>query len=203
MPLIESIAGHPFLYDEREVAPVAAPFPSVLSHELEVSQGDPSNTFDRNGRRAPAKAMGAYSAGVAQDSHRKAVLAEQLMTQPVECVLEDAPVSEAWELMQRRRIRHLPVVARGRKLVGIVSDRDLAVRDKEGLETGARISSRMTTRLLTATPETTIREIAGVMLRNRIHAIPIIDSDHRVIGILTTSDILRGIVERFPIDLWA
>ncbi|MBI3556264.1 MAG: CBS domain-containing protein [Deltaproteobacteria bacterium] len=40
------------------------------------------------------------------------------------------------------------------------------------------------------------------MLANRIHAIPIVDSEHRIIGILTSTDILRAVVQNGPIELW-
>lgn len=49
---------------------------------------------------------------------------------------------------------------------------------------------------------TEIREIAHVMLDEQINAIPILDSSRHQIGILTTSDILRAIAHRNPLELW-
>jgi len=55
---------------------------------------------------------------------------------------------------------------------------------------------------LSATPTTEIREIALVMLDEHVSAIPILDSSRHLVGILTTSDILRAIVHRNPLELW-
>jgi CBS domain-containing protein len=54
---------------------------------------------------------------------------------------------------------------------------------------------------LSATPTTEIREIAQIMLEEQVSGIPILDSSRHPIGILTTSDILRAIVHRSPLDL--
>jgi CBS domain-containing protein len=54
---------------------------------------------------------------------------------------------------------------------------------------------------MSAAPTTEIREIAHVMLEERVNGIPILDNSGHLIGILTTSDILRAIVHRSPLDL--
>ncbi|MEO5864238.1 MAG: CBS domain-containing protein, partial [Nitrospiraceae bacterium] len=59
----------------------------------------------------------------------------------------------------------------------------------------------ISSRILSAAPTTEIREIAHVMLEERVSGIPILDNSGHPIGILTTSDILRAIVHRSPLDL--
>lgn len=60
----------------------------------------------------------------------------------------------------------------------------------------------MTTGAISATPETDIREIARIMLDERIHAVPILDSHRRLVGILSARDLLRGIANHGPLELW-
>jgi len=60
----------------------------------------------------------------------------------------------------------------------------------------------MTSRVISATPVTEIREIALVMLDERIHAVPILDHNRRIVGILATRDLLQGIANHGPLILW-
>lgn len=94
-------------------------------------------------------------------------------------------------------------------LVGMVSDRDL-LRHVPGLSTGTapvqaaqyRLAESMVTRVISATPATDIREIARTMLSERIHAVPILDGTRRLVGILSTRDLLRAIANHGPLELW-
>jgi acetoin utilization protein AcuB len=71
-----------------------------------------------------------------------------------------------------------------------------------GPSTGHKLARVMRSRVLSATPTTEIREIAHVMLDEHVSAITILDSSCHPVGILTTSDILRAIVHRSPLELW-
>jgi acetoin utilization protein AcuB len=94
-------------------------------------------------------------------------------------------------------------------LVGMVSYRDLLHHVPE-LITSAdqrqaarrRLAEIMTARVISATPVTEIREIARVMLDERIHAVPILDPNRRLVGILASRDLLQGIANHGPLELW-
>jgi acetoin utilization protein AcuB len=60
----------------------------------------------------------------------------------------------------------------------------------------------MTTRVISATVATDIREIARIMLDERIHAVPILDGNRHPIGIVSSQDLLRGIANHGPLELW-
>ncbi len=109
-------------------------------------------------------------------------------------------------MVRERRFRHIPVVASGGGICGIVSDRDLfalAIMDdaEEKLEPSV-VADIMTQKVLTATPDTNIREIARVLIEERIGCMPIVDEDKQVIGMITRSDILRALIKHAPLDLW-
>ena len=91
----------------------------------------------------------------------------------------------------------------------MVSDRDLLRYVPElitmantGQAARPRLAEVMTSRVISATPTTDIREIARVMLDERIHAVPILDGSRCLVGILSTHDLLRGIANHGPIELW-
>jgi acetoin utilization protein AcuB len=120
--------------------------------------------------------------------------AEQIMTSSVVTLAPDSTRERARELLRRFRFRHLPIVGDHGRIVGIVSDRDVA-------GTGI-LQDVMIGRVLTAEPGTSIRELARVMVEERINALPIVESG-RLVGIVTTTDVLRAIVRGAPVELWA
>ena len=112
-------------------------------------------------------------------------------------------------MMKRKGIHHLPVMSVHGTLVGMISNHDLLPYAHElesvnypGSSAGHQFARVMSNQVLSASPTTEIREIAHVMLDEQVGAIPILDSSRHPVGILTTSDILRAIVHRSPLELW-
>jgi acetoin utilization protein AcuB len=113
-------------------------------------------------------------------------------------------------VMKRKGVHHLPVTSVHGTLVGMISNYDLLpyAHELESVNSPRpsawhKLARVMSSRVLSATPTTEIREIAHVMLNEQVSAIPILDSSRHLIGILTTSDILRAIVHRSPLELWS
>ncbi|MBF0225550.1 MAG: CBS domain-containing protein [Desulfobacterales bacterium] len=130
------------------------------------------------------------------------LLAKNIMSRPVSYLFPDTTIEQAWTLIKDNRFRHVPVISRGKKkLVGIISDRDLLklVPKAENIE---YISQMMKTKVLTATPDTEIKQIAKVLFEERIGSMPIVEENGDLVGLITRSDILRAIVNRIPEDLW-
>jgi acetoin utilization protein AcuB len=83
-------------------------------------------------------------------------------------------------------------------IVGMLSDRELLANPWDE----RNVSARMATPVLTATPDASIRDIARVLIEERIGAMPIADDHGRLVGLLTRTDILRAVVARAPLELW-
>ncbi len=140
---------------------------------------------------------------------KPAILARDLMSAPVLSLPSDSTLLDAWAIMSQKRFHHIPVTSIHGTLVGMVSYRDL-LRHVPELITEAdnrqasrrRLAEIMTPRVISATPVTDIREIARVMLDERIHAVPILDANRRLVGILATRDLLQGIANHGPVELW-
>jgi acetoin utilization protein AcuB len=117
-----------------------------------------------------------------------------------------AVLLDAYEIMQDHRVRHVPVVEDG-KLIGIVSDRDVRSalpsrqRLREGTASlggallGTRISEVMTLMPFTTTPGASIREAAQLMCRQRVGALPVVDEAGRLVGIISSKDVLWAIAD--------
>jgi CBS domain-containing protein len=139
-----------------------------------------------------------------------ALTVKQIMSAPVIVGHAEDSLDRAWRLLVDNSVRHLPIVDDSDGLIGIVSDRDL--RRLVPLEAfpssllhpvkARNVAAIMATCLLTVRPHTSIREAAGVMVREGIHALPVVDPIGRVSGIVTSSDLLRCMVTETGLDLW-
>jgi acetoin utilization protein AcuB len=203
MPIVLAVNG---IVETYPVKPVATRPARVESVE---AQGENSQRPASSDRSVLA-AQTAYQQQTRQEQQPKpAVLARDLMTSPVLTIPSDSTLDEAWAVMKQKGFRHIPITSMHGTLVGMVSDRDLLQHVPEliTMENASQAAQRrlaeiMTSRVITATPTTDIREIARVMLDERIHAVPILDGSRRPIGILSRRDLLHGIANHGPIELW-
>lgn len=127
------------------------------------------------------------------------MLARDVMQAPVATVTPDATLPEAVRLAGQRGIRHLPVVER-RRLVGIISDRDLKramassatsleAHELRYLLDRVRVREIMTRDVRTTWPSCPVEEAASLMVRERVGALPVLE-DGQLVGILTETDVL-------------
>ena len=182
---------------------VAAPQP-VAPHDSVPPVDRPSDVTESYASRVYRQ----VADGVPE--RRPAIAASQILESPVVSLTPDASVAEAWEIFRDRRFRHVPVVNVTGRIVGILSDRDLLretgraalSRQADSAFSETRVEQVMTTEVLTAHPDTPIREIARVFFEERIGAAPIVDDRDELVGIITRSDILRTIMHHAPIELW-
>jgi acetoin utilization protein AcuB len=203
MPIVPAISGIVETYPAKPTIQRPAHVESV------EAQGDQSHHPPLPDHPHKA-AHTAYQQQSEQSLQAKPVLlARDLMSSPVYTLSSDRPASEAWAEMTRRSIHHLPVTSVHGILVGIISDRDLLRQVPELTATTSlsqaahrTLADLMTRRVVSAAPTTNVRDIARLMLDERIHAVPILDGQRRLVGILTTRDLLRGIATHGPLELW-
>ena len=115
----------------------------------------------------------------------------QIMAPRVVTIAPDASAAEAWTRMRRRGIRHLAVMDDG-QLVGVVSERDLGGRRGTAARRGRSVRSMMTPNVLSAAPETPVREAANLMRERLIGSLPVVDGD-QLVGIVTATDVFDAL----------
>ena len=111
-----------------------------------------------------------------------------LMTPDPIVINPDDTLANAKAVMDDGRFRRLPVVEGGR-LVGILTERD--IREHTGYLGSTRVNAAMRTGLITVTPFNTVEDAARLMLKHKIGGLPIV-ADGKLVGIVTTSDLLRA-----------
>jgi acetoin utilization protein AcuB len=122
------------------------------------------------------------------------------MTREVVALGPEASAAQALGLCRVNNIRHLPIVERGR-LVGLVSDRDLrdvspprGSADEENTLGWVRVGDIMTREPVTIHPLDTIEHAAREIYDRRIGCLPVV-ADGELVGIITSSDLMRTLIE--------
>jgi CBS domain-containing protein len=115
---------------------------------------------------------------------------------------DDLTMAEA--LFKKHKIRHIPIVE-GDAILGILSYTDLLrisyvdVVDENAQDVPVTvynvfsIKQVMTKRLVTISPETTVKEAAEIIAQNEFHSLPVCENGIRV-GLVTTTDLLKFLI---------
>ena len=126
--------------------------------------------------------------------------ASNTMTRNVLVVPPELSLTQAWRIMTSRDIRHLPVVRAG-ALIGMLSDRDVMTRSTMGddgvltVPEGVLVAEAMTPApLTTCERECDVRELARIMIGQKIDAIPVVHG-MRLVGLVTSTDLLGLLLE--------
>ncbi|MBL8946939.1 MAG: CBS domain-containing protein [Myxococcales bacterium] len=121
----------------------------------------------------------------------------EFMTPTPVCIAPDLPLTEARARMHELDARHLPVVEGGH-LVGIISDRDVALVDAVlGNPEKITVRQAMTAQPFTCGPGAHLHAVAAEMAEHRYGSAVVVDPSHatQVLGVFTTTDALRALAK--------
>jgi CBS domain-containing protein len=146
---------------------------------------------------------------------------ESVMTAKVVTATPSTPFRELVDLLERRRISALPVLDETGKLVGIVSEADLLVkegyphggddaglidalrhRQRFGKATGTCAADVMTRKVVTVPLGTEVATAARLMIRLGVKRLPVVDDRGRLEGIVTRGDLLKLFLRPDPAIAW-
>ena len=117
-----------------------------------------------------------------------------IMTPDPACCLRDTTAREAAGMMKEYDCGAIPVVERmdRRALVGIVTDRDLAVRGlAEGKGPDTPVKELMTDGPAAADPDDEVETVREVMIREQVRRVPVAGRDGLLVGIVAQADLAR------------
>ena len=119
--------------------------------------------------------------------------ASDIMTSNPRVVTPETPVQDAARLMKSEDTGVLPVVESegNRRLVGVVTDRDITIRVVGEGRANAQVRDAMTANVRTAKPSDSAKDIMSVMAREQVRRIPVVDAQGMVVGIVSQADIVR------------
>jgi CBS domain-containing protein len=116
-------------------------------------------------------------------------------------------LTKAEMLFKKHKVRHIPVVS-GLKIIGMLSYTDLlrisfvdAVDDDSDVVDVTvynmfTVEQVMAKKLVTVTPETSIKEVAEILSTREFHALPVCEGD-LLVGIVTTTDLIKYLISQY------
>lgn len=145
--------------------------------------------------------------------------AKDIMCQDVVTVLPDAGIAETVQTLLEKRINGLPVVDKKGRLVGIICQSDLIAQQKrmpipsvfamldsfiplkssrdldKQMEkiVAIRVAQAMTENPVTVSPESSLEEIATLMVEKKYHTLPVVE-EGKLVGIIGKEDVLRTLM---------
>ena len=123
------------------------------------------------------------------------MLVKEHMTKNPLVLSPNMDVTVAFSKITDRNVRQAPVVEDG-KLRGIVTDRDLRMAlVQSNTQPGLQVRSIMTEDPVTVSENSYLREAARLISKNKFNALPVLSDSGELIGVLTTTDILNGLVK--------
>lgn len=116
----------------------------------------------------------------------------ELMTQNPRAVDAEKPVSEAAKLMRDEDVGLAPIVE-GDRLVGTLTDRDIAIRVvAEGRDPeSTTVSEVASSELVTIDPDQSLDEALRLMAQHQVRRLPVVEEDGRLVGIVAQADVAR------------
>ncbi|MCF3131845.1 CBS domain-containing protein [Streptomyces olivochromogenes] len=137
-----------------------------------------------------------------------------LMVEDVVTAVHGTPFKEVVRLLGEHRVSGLPVIDDDRKVIGVISETDLmlhqtrppeahgsfatmarrlnrAVRERAAKSRARTAGGVMSTPAVTVRADATVTEAARLMAEHRIERLPVVDEDHRLVGIVTRHDLLQ------------
>jgi len=128
------------------------------------------------------------------------------MTQKVITTGSEASVFDAYEKMSQNRIRHLPIIDADGRLIGIVTDRDIRsalpysmIKDPARTAETEKVKDLKVKDIMTTDPKTigphhTIQDALVLIQELRVGALPVVDKEGKLKGILSVRDLLRAFI---------
>ena len=154
----------------------------------------------------------------------EAIQVSHIMSQPVRSVRPQTPLSEAAHLMVTQRISGLPVVDEAGHLAGIITEADFLralgvpahqphhnlwqtleslfghlARHGELETPDDPVSAHMAKSVVSVHPDQDLHDVIEAMKRNSVKRVVVCDQDHRVLGMVTRSDLVRLFFDRYTV----
>ena len=115
-------------------------------------------------------------------------------------------LTKAEMLFKKHHIRHIPVVY-SNKIVGMLSYTDLlrisfadAIDDEDDVDTTVynmfKVEKVMAKKIVSISPETTIKEAAEILAKKEFHALPVCEGE-LLVGIITTTDLIKYLINQY------
>jgi CBS domain-containing protein len=117
---------------------------------------------------------------------------EDLMTAEVGVVKGGDDVQEAARIMRELNVGFVPVCQSNRAVVGVLTDRDIAMRVvAEGRSCNTKVEDVMTDDVVTCLPGADLKEVERLMAAHQVNRVVVVDDDGRLAGVISVTDLAQ------------
>ena len=120
------------------------------------------------------------------------MMAREIMTSNVKSVMRTSSLQEIAQIMKSENCGIIPVVDESRRLVGVVTDRDIIVRGLAGERSAMdrmKAEDVMSSDVEAVTPDESIVDVIQLMGEKQVRRIPVVDQDDQLLGIISVGDL--------------
>jgi CBS domain-containing protein len=161
---------------------------------------DRIDSFDNmtGGKKFPRQAVDAYKKMANMHASDEVFHVRDIMVKEFISINQEATLQEAYDLLKEYKISQIPIVTEDKQIVGMISkklilnflmdDLDYA---KETLQ--KKLYSFDLPEVLATSPITDIRRVAQVLVESHHDALPVVDNDHILVGIVSKTNIIKAV----------
>ncbi|MBL3520728.1 CBS domain-containing protein [Arcobacter lanthieri] len=133
---------------------------------------------------------------------------KDIMTKDVMYATTNFTIAELYEFIKDKGVSQIPITAFGKKIIGIINKKiilTLIMNNIDDIESvlKRKIEDVYLPEVLTADPESDVRHVVKIMLDLKIDAIPIVDENDILVGIVSKTDILKAVANLPKLQLWS
>lgn len=123
-------------------------------------------------------------------------------------VNENSTLNDAYAILKEKEISQLPIVTHANKIVNIINKKTILNLIMEDFDNGKFILNKQLNNIyledfITTDPISDIRRVAQVMIKNKTDAIPVVNKDGFLVGIVSKTDIIMAVSHIPDLQLWA
>ena len=126
----------------------------------------------------------------------------EIMSRQLFTLNENDSLKSAKSLISLAKIRHIPIVTKDMRFVGLLTHRDILsasvsmladISDEvqDEIDTGIPVCAIMNTDVTVIDPDTPLKEAATILYNHKFGCLPVVDSEDHLLGIVTEADFLR------------
>jgi acetoin utilization protein AcuB len=163
---------------------------------------------NKNNSQKNDEALNSYKKMANMDLSEPVYQVKDIMSTNLIYIHNQSTIQESYELLKEYAIAQVPIVSFGKKIVGLISEKIILNLLMDDIENASNILERkledvFLPEIITTAPISDIRRVAKVMTDFKLDAIPVVNEDDILLGIISKTDILKAVSHLPKLQLWS
>ena len=175
---------------------------------LKPDEGFIQNLSQQEGSKKDNHALNTYKKMANMELSEPVYEVKDIMNKELVRIDMQATLQEAYERLQEHKINQMPIVSNTQTLMGMIDLKTilhLLMDDIEHVDSTLqkKLEDVMLPEVITTDPISDIRRVAKVMIDFKLHAIPVVNEEDILMGIVSKTDLLKAISTLPKLQLWS